>query len=123
MFGMLISGFLMSVGGVAGDLAARAAWDKFTKDNPREAQKLTVEMVAGLVRLVQAVLVALGEEVEVDGDLGPETKKALKVFQAKAGLEQIDGVPGPVTMKALAAELLKRSDEETTAAPGGTRAD
>jgi peptidoglycan hydrolase-like protein with peptidoglycan-binding domain len=121
MFGMLISGFLMSVGGVAGDLAARAAWDKFTKDNPREAQKLTAAMIESYVRATQTLLVVAGEDVDVDGDLGPQTERALKVFQAKAGLEQIDGVPGPKTLRALCAEVLKRSDEEAPTASGSPR--
>jgi hypothetical protein len=53
------------------------------------------------VRELQALLNRAGARVKVDGDFGPATRDALKVFQLKAGL-RADGVYGPKTEAALA---------------------
>lgn len=47
------------------------------------------------VRLVQELLVALGYDVQVDGDFGPDTQSAVATFQEESGLT-VDGiVDGP----------------------------
>ena len=61
---------------------------------------LDLTTVAG----VQRALNALGAHVDVDGDLGPETKAAVEAFQTKAGLVA-DGGPGPITQAALSKAL------------------
>lgn len=61
------------------------------------------------VRELQALLVRAGFPVKVDGDFGEATKKALKGFQAAAGIEA-DGVAGPETMRAL--EAYRQGPEE-----------
>ena len=53
------------------------------------------------VRELQALLNRAGHKVEVDGDFGPATKQALKVFQLQHDLVA-DGVYGPKTEAALA---------------------
>lgn len=53
-----------------------------------------------VVRTLQEKLVTLGYALDVDGDFGPATEKAVKGFQKLYGLEQ-DGVVGPATWKKL----------------------
>lgn len=52
------------------------------------------------VRELQALLVRAGYSVNVDGDFGPATERAVKAFQIKNKLE-VDGVAGPRTMEEL----------------------
>lgn len=49
---------------------------------------------------LQKDLVRLGYEIDVDGDFGPQTKKAVRFFQRSHGLS-VDGVVGPKTMGAI----------------------
>lgn len=56
---------------------------------------------------VQRALNALGYgPLDVDGDIGPASEKAVKRFQRIAGLD-VDGDPGPKTKAALAAALAR----------------
>lgn len=48
------------------------------------------------VALLQEILRTTGLDVAVDGDFGPATELAVRVWQRKAGLEP-DGIVGPVT--------------------------
>ncbi|WP_164743128.1 N-acetylmuramidase domain-containing protein, partial [Mesorhizobium sp. Z1-4] len=54
------------------------------------------------VRELQALLVRAGHAVNVDGDFGPATQRALMAFQ-KANKLTVDGVAGPETFAALSA--------------------
>lgn len=65
------------------------------------------------VRLVQESLLAQGYALPLwgaDGDFGPETEAAVRLFQVDAGAEKLDGIIGPETMT-----LLNMHD------PGATR--
>lgn len=55
---------------------------------------------AEYVKDVQRLLNELGEDLLVDGDLGPLTIAAVKRFQTASGLV-VDGDPGPITIAAL----------------------
>jgi murein L,D-transpeptidase YcbB/YkuD len=52
------------------------------------------------VKVVQDALFHRGYKVDVDGDFGPGTEKAVKVFQATKGLRP-DGIAGPNTLREL----------------------
>lgn len=108
LLSMILSGFIGGAASVGGQLAAQEAWNRFFKDEPEAARLLTEGMFESIIRAVQAMLAFLGYEVDVDGEMGPQTERAVKTFQAKAGLEDIDGIPGRHTMRALTAELLKQ---------------
>lgn len=56
------------------------------------------------VRWLQNSLNSLGANLRVDGEYGDETKKAVREFQARAGLEQ-DGWAGIETCAAITAAL------------------
>lgn len=62
------------------------------------------------VREVQRLLVRAGYPLKVDGDFGPATKEAVKVFQAENALD-VDGVVGPETYSRLI-ELRGAPDED-----------
>ena len=58
---------------------------------------------------VQSALSKLGfDPGALDGKDGPNTKKAVRAFQAHASVD-VDGIAGPVTKQALVDELGKRS--------------
>jgi N-acetyl-anhydromuramyl-L-alanine amidase AmpD len=63
------------------------------------------------IKTLQYLLRAYGEGVVVDGQFGPETEVAVKVFQSRRGLAA-DGIVGPVTWSALVVEV-------KTGEPGG----
>jgi len=67
---------------------------------------------ADLVKLVQDRLVQFGDALTVDGDFGPATESAIRLFQTRRGLEA-DGVVGPVTWAGLF-----RVAPDTVLAPG-----
>lgn len=54
----------------------------------------------GQVQTMQGRLNAHGDNIEVDGDFGPKTATALRLFQQRSGLVA-DGVAGPMTWAAL----------------------
>ncbi len=58
------------------------------------------------VQWVQETLNLLGEKLEVDGEMGPDTEAAVRRFQAKHKLD-VDGDPGAVTRAWLFAERQK----------------
>jgi hypothetical protein len=58
---------------------------------------------------LQSGLKAVGHNLVVDGDFGPATEKATKVFQGKAKLT-VDGLAGPATQKALVLAVLAAMD-------------
>jgi peptidoglycan hydrolase-like protein with peptidoglycan-binding domain len=110
MLGLILSGFLMSAGGVAGSHAATAVWEQFFKNNP-DAER---EFPRIFTRWLQASLLAIGEDIDVDGEFGPDTERAIKMFQAKEGLEAVDGIAGPKTLDRIAAKLLQKAVEKET---------
>ena len=61
---------------------------------------------------LQALLIASGADLAIDGDLGALTDSAIREFQEANGLT-IDGIVGPKTLKALrqkASALCSESD-------------
>ncbi len=52
------------------------------------------------VRDLQTLLNKTGAALDVDGDFGPDTETAVRVFQKAAGLD-VDGIAGPATLTAL----------------------
>ncbi len=66
------------------------------------------------VRELQSLLRRGGYTVDVDGDFGPATKRALEAFQEDAGLE-VDGLVGPKTWQAL--EAYKVDPDEQPGVP------
>ncbi len=73
---------------------------------PHPAAPAPVAALADLstVEDIQRALVALGAQIDVDGEIGPQTEAAVKAFQAHSGLVA-DGDAGPLTKAALAKAL------------------
>ncbi len=78
------------------------------------------------VELLQALLVANGADLVVDGLFGQATQSAVRAFQEREGF-RVDGVVGPATWAALRGSAgpkdarRKRSRKTTTARRSGTR--
>lgn len=72
-------------------------WDAFDRID-RERQISPWLRGDPLIWRAQRILGFAGGDL--DGELGPKTRAALRVFQAREGLE-IDGLPGPATQAAL----------------------
>lgn len=53
-----------------------------------------------ITRIIQEMLVKDGYKLDIDGDFGPKTEKAVKRFQKKHGLA-VDGIVGPDTIEEL----------------------
>jgi len=70
----------------------------------KEWAKPHIMPIAGDVRWVQESLNKLGAKIDVDGDYGEATRKAVKTFQTKHGLAA-DGWAGMITLAALYTEL------------------
>ena len=82
--------------GIVGPLT----WEKFDNaDMSDPTLRKGDERIA--VRGLQRRLVAAGsDELEIDGEFGPQTEAAVKAFQEAAGID-VDGVVGPQTWGAL----------------------
>ena len=82
------------------------------------SELLTIGSRGLAVRNLQAALKLAGVAVEVDGDFGEQTERAVAAFQRRAGLVD-DGVAGPKTLTALAgrdtSRYLKRQDLQQAA--------
>lgn len=61
---------------------------------------MQIPTAGGRVRILQRALMALGFDVEVDGDYGPKTRKAVMAFQTVVGLSS-DGKAGKKTLQKL----------------------
>lgn len=66
------------------------------------------------VAALQRQLVSLGHDLVVDGDFGTKTERAVRAFQAEAGIP-VDGAVEQSTKSASAAALAKREQAATTA--------
>lgn len=84
-----------------GEIAARLSPAATTAPAPASGM-LRLGSSGALVREAQATLVKLGYALKVDGDFGPSTKIAVKLFQRSSNLT-VDGVIGPETYEALQA--------------------
>lgn len=85
----------------AADLAKLARDYGGASDAAATSGMLRLGMHGAAVRDLQALLARAGTYVaRIDGDFGPATKNAVRVFQRKSGLTD-DGVAGPETMRAL----------------------
>jgi len=67
------------------------------------------------VREIQTALANQGYKVTVDGQFGPQTDRAVKAFQAQAGIKT-DGIVGPVTWAKLKAASTATTVKGTTSA-------
>jgi hypothetical protein len=74
------------------------------------------------VRELQVQLEGLGFLVEVDGDFGNGTRRAVREYQEMAGLK-IDGVAGAATLRSLAEEQVGDEAAPAIVAPKEERAD
>lgn len=84
-------------------------WDEFDPDDLPEQEEeilsfggpVALEDTSTFERWLQSGLRALGaNDVTIDGQFGPRTRRAIKAFQARAKLTA-DGVPGPKTIAEL----------------------
>jgi N-acetylmuramoyl-L-alanine amidase len=74
----------------------KAPWD----DKPRILRLSIPRMEGSDVKKLQAALEKSGIKVDVDGEFGPGTDKAIKEFQQKNSLTT-DGIVGPKTLSAM----------------------
>lgn len=72
-----------------------------TKTDPVHIGMIRMGVKGAKVREVQELLTRAGYPVDVDGEYGTATKKAVKKFQKDHKLEGIDGLVGPETWNAL----------------------
>jgi hypothetical protein len=82
-----------------------AAYARYAQPNAPEVRKPSTGMLrmgskGAQVRELQTLLRRGGYAVNVDGDFGPSTKRAVEAFQTATGLTA-DGVVGPQTMAEL----------------------
>jgi hypothetical protein len=97
-----------------------AAYIKHTQGEamtPPTAAVLVAGMKGEAVHNLQADLAALGfDPGPIDGRFGGKTEKAVRAFQAAAGIT-IDGKVGDATAGAIAAELAAQDDDKSPAPP------
>jgi putative peptidoglycan binding protein len=98
--------------------------DEKATDEKKSNQKPNAELAASLgdktlrggmhnesVRSLQSALNnKLGKELQTDGKFGPNTKAAVREFQAKNGLE-VDGIVGPKTREALVGGTVDKAEK------------
>lgn len=85
------------------DVKMKQAYEALTGDfnaKPSSSGMLRQGSKGANVRELQKLLVRLGYSLNVDGDFGPSTERAVKAFQQRAKLE-VDGVVGQKTMQEL----------------------
>lgn len=68
---------------------------------------------SGQVSQLQELLNSRGQQLEVDGQFGPQTAEAVRAVQAELGVT-VDGIVGPETMAALNASEVAPSEAPTT---------
>lgn len=68
------------------------------------------------VRTLQYLLIHHGHRIEVDGEFGPETERAVKNFQSAAGLEPDGRVSQPVWLKLVTDVTMGDSSDAVRAA-------
>lgn len=95
--------------------ALKRSGDEAKADVPNASGMLRLGSKGARVREAQQLLVRAGFTVDVDGDFGPATKKAVLAFQRKREIEA-DGVVGPQTMRLLS-EYRVTPTEKIGAAP------
>ncbi|MFA7604050.1 MAG: N-acetylmuramidase domain-containing protein [Novosphingobium sp.] len=85
----------------------KAAYERYIKRlgaeptlAPSAAGMLRLGSSGARVRELQHLLVRAGHSLKIDGDYGPATHDAVRMFQMQNGLE-VDGVAGPLTMASL----------------------
>ena len=69
-------------------------------EQPRSAGMLRAGSSGVSVRELQQMLGRAGIAVQVDGDFGPATERAVMEWQRRAGID-VDGIAGPLTMQTL----------------------
>lgn len=91
----------------AGDEKVEPIPDPDPIPTPKTIKKCTVELEelsygckSPSVETMQNLLADVGIELDVDGNFGPDTERALKEFQKRYKLT-VDGICGPKTWKAL----------------------
>jgi peptidoglycan hydrolase-like protein with peptidoglycan-binding domain len=77
-----------------------SATDPTQLPNLGKCQTMRVGSRGLCVEALQYSLKVVGMNVQQDGQYGPQTKGAVKAFQAQQGLQQ-DGIAGPITIAAL----------------------
>lgn len=73
---------------------APASPDVVSDDPARPVLRLGADGLA--VSNLQRILVGIGFVIDVDSDFGPQTRKAVRIFQGQRGMK-VDGIVGPIT--------------------------
>lgn len=94
------------------DTKMAAAYKRLTgrKATPSSSGMVRVGSKGAAVREVQTLLARAGYPVDIDGDFGPSTERAVRDFQTANGL-QSDGIVGPKTQQHLYAHR-QTTDEQ-----------
>jgi murein L,D-transpeptidase YcbB/YkuD len=88
-------------------LKLEAAWRRWSAKEVGLVRQMLSRGASGAeVRQLQHALVSLGYRLLLDGEFGPETEQAVRIFQAMEGLA-VDGIAGPRTR----ALLLEQASE------------